>query len=106
MIDKIRREKRYRVTIEEISTNDESIQRTEFEHCDREDLFNTIDKLKQGTDLETNTATKVAVALRLLGPTMMAHRKHPLFAELMPHFKNFMHNLKTTIKQKLKAQDA
>ncbi|GAK86020.1 hypothetical protein JCM19238_3610 [Vibrio ponticus] len=37
---------------------------------------------------------------------MMAHRKHPLFAELMPHFKNFMHNLKTTIKQKLKAQDA
>ncbi|GAK86021.1 hypothetical protein JCM19238_3611 [Vibrio ponticus] len=25
MIDKIRREKRYRVTIEEISTNDESI---------------------------------------------------------------------------------
>ncbi|OLQ93598.1 hypothetical protein BIY22_01145 [Vibrio panuliri] len=103
MIDKIRKEKRYRVTIEEISPANESVQRLEFEHQDREDLFNTVEKIKLGTDLEPQTATKVAVALRLIGPVMMENRKHPLFSDLMPHFKSFMHNLKTSVKSKIQA---
>jgi len=29
---------------------------------------------------------------------MMQDRKHPLFVDFMPHFRNFMQNLKKTLK--------
>ncbi|MEF1308105.1 DUF3861 family protein, partial [Vibrio owensii] len=28
-------------------------------------------------------------------------RKHPLFADFMPHFRNFMQNMKSTVKRNL-----
>ncbi|MBD1577892.1 DUF3861 domain-containing protein [Vibrio sp. S11_S32] len=102
MISKIRKDKQYRITIEEIGTEQESAQTLQFEYQDREDLFMVVDKLKQGSGLEPETATKVGVALRLLGPVMMQNRKHSLFADFMPHFKNFMQNLKSTVKEAVK----
>ncbi|WP_241033796.1 DUF3861 domain-containing protein [Vibrio maerlii] len=75
----------------------------EFDYQDREDLFNVVENLKKGSGLEPETATKVAVALRLLGPVMMKDRKHPLFVDFMPHFKKFMQNLKSTVKQAAKS---
>lgn len=94
----IRKDKQYRITIEEIDTDQESAQVLQFDFQDREDLFKVVDKLKQGSGLEADTATKVGVALRLLGPVMMENRKHPLFSDFMPHFKSFMQNLKSTVK--------
>lgn len=97
----MKREKQYRITVEEIGGEEGNTQTLQFEHQDREDFFNLVDKLKQGSGLEPNTATKLALALRLLGPTMMRDRKHPLFVDFMPHFKNFMQNLKSTVKKAL-----
>lgn len=74
-----------------------------FEYQDREDLFKILQGLKKGSGLELENAAKVAVALRLLGPIMMKDRKHPLFVDFMPHFKNFMQNLKSTVKQVVKS---
>lgn len=69
----------------------------QFEVEDREDMFTIVEKLKQDSGLDELDATKVGVALRLLGPVMMQNRKHPLFADFMPHFKDFMVNLKKTM---------
>lgn len=102
MIPKIRKDKQYRVTIEEIDAQDESAKTLQFEFQDREDVFNVVENLKKGSGLEPETATKVAVALRLLGPVMMKDRKHPLFVNFMPHFKDFMHNLKSVVKEAVK----
>ncbi|MCL1065315.1 DUF3861 domain-containing protein [Shewanella olleyana] len=98
----IRKGHSYRITVEEINLPEQQTGKTlDFELQDREDLFNVVDNLQKGSGLEPSLATKVAVALRLLGPVMMENRKHPLFVEFMPHFKSFMQNLKSTVKSTL-----
>ncbi|CAH0529678.1 DUF3861 domain-containing protein [Vibrio hippocampi] len=94
----IRKDHTYRITIEEQVTGGEQGRSVELEFSDREDLLNVIEKMKTGSGLETQTATRVGLALRLLGPVLMENRKHPLFVDFMPHFKQFMQNLKSHIK--------
>lgn len=98
MTTNIRKDHNYRITIEEINAEQEVTRSLQFEHQDREDVLNVVDKIKQGSGLEASLATKVGVALRLLGPVMMENRKHGLFVNFMPHFKVFMKNLKDTVK--------
>ncbi|ARD22919.1 DUF3861 domain-containing protein [Shewanella japonica] len=101
----LRKGHQYRITIEEINLADNQTGQTlDFEFQDREDVLNVVEKLQKGSGLEPQEATKVALGLRLLGPIMMQNRKHQLFAEFMPHFKNFMHHLKSTVKQAVKQQ--
>ncbi|WP_282109420.1 DUF3861 domain-containing protein [Shewanella algicola] len=88
----------YHITVEHLDDNQQSIQQLQFEFQDREDLFKLVENLKIGSGLPESDATKLSVGLRLLGPLMMHNRKHPLFIDFMPHFKTFMQNLKTTIK--------
>ncbi len=89
----------YRVIIEEVNTKaDRDLQTLQFEIEDREDIFSIIEKMKQSSGLDEQAATRLGVSIRLLGPLMMHNRKHPLFADFMPHFKNFMQNLKKTVK--------
>ena len=107
MISTIRKDNRYRITIEEIlpaqqNSEQETGKALQFELQDRENLFDVVDKINRGSGLDAANATKVAVALRLLGPVMMKDRKHPLFVDFMPHFKTFMHNLKSTVKNATK----
>ena len=107
MTNTARKGNRYRFTIKEVSSEeidgeDTPAQTLTFELQDREDLFNTVENLKNGSGLEENSATKVAVALRLLGPVMVEQRKHPIFLDFMPHFKVFMLHLKSTVKAALK----
>ncbi|KXI24472.1 DUF3861 domain-containing protein [Photobacterium sanguinicancri] len=102
MLSKMRKDNVYRITIEEISADQAAAKTLQFTYQDREDVFNVVEKLKQGSGLDENVATKVGVALRLLGPVMMQNRKHPLFSDFMPHFKQFMHHLKSTVKATVK----
>lgn len=89
----------YRITIEEINTKaDRELQTLTFEIEDREDMFAIVEKMKQSSGLDEPSATRLGVSLRLLGPMMMQDRKHPLFADFMPHFRTFMQSLKKTIK--------
>ncbi|OAN17890.1 hypothetical protein A3K86_02945 [Photobacterium jeanii] len=97
----MRKENQYRITVEEIGVAEGLVpQRLQFEMQDREDLFSAVEKINENSGLAAPEATRVAVALRLLGPVMMLNRKHELFAEFMPHFKTFMQNLKNTVKGK------
>ena len=96
----IKKQNCYRITIEEITTEGENNPKAlQFELEDREDMFALVDTLKQRSELDEQSATRVGVALRLLGPVMMQSRKHPLFVDFMPHFKNFMINLKKAMKK-------
>lgn len=104
MITAISKNKSYRVTIEEVAAGELTGKTLQLEYEDREDLFNVVEKLKQGSGLEDSIATRVGVALRLLGPIMMQNRKHPLFVEFMPHFKSFMQNLKNKVKESTRYQ--
>jgi len=89
----------YRVTIEHIHPEEETtIQSMQLALEERDDMFAIVDKMKQSSGLEANTAARFAVGLKLLGPVMMEQRKNPLFAELMPHFGRFMGNLKRKLK--------
>ncbi|GGP41965.1 DUF3861 domain-containing protein [Shewanella saliphila] len=92
------KDNQYRITVEHLDDNQQSIQQLQFEFQDREDLFKLVENLKIGSGLPESDATKLSVGLRLLGPLMMHNRKHPLFIDFMPHFKTFMQNLKTTVK--------
>ena len=102
MIPKISKERTYRITIEEVTAAQETNQTLTFDFQDREDVFNVVEQLKKGSGLEESIAPRVGIALRLLGPVMMQNRKHPLFADFMPHFKNFMQHFKSTIKNAAK----
>ncbi len=89
----------YRITIEEMNSESGDSPRTmQVEVQDRENMFAIVETLKKGSGLGEQLATQVGIALRLLGPVMMQNRTHPLFADFMPHFKDFMVNLKKTIK--------
>ncbi|HDM8224178.1 TPA: DUF3861 domain-containing protein [Vibrio campbellii] len=96
----MRKDNCYRITIEEVNVEEGCESRSlSFEVQDREDMLNIVEKLNQSSRLEPTDATRVGVALRLLGPVMMKARKHPLFIDFMPHFRNFMQNLKSTVKR-------
>lgn len=97
----------YRITIEQISSkqSDNKTNNLVIELADREDMFNLVEKMKQGSELAAEDATKLVLAIRLLGPLMIANRKHHLFTEFMPSFKQFMANLKKQVKAKLAAKN-
>ena len=89
----------YRITIEEVSVKeDRELQTMQFEIEDRENMFAIVEKIKQDSGLDEQSAARLGVSIRLLGPLMMQDRKHPLFVDFMPHFRDFMQNLKKTLK--------
>ncbi|SMY32044.1 hypothetical protein PMAL9190_00327 [Photobacterium malacitanum] len=101
MSNKNTHENSYRITVEELQPKSAIPKTIQFEFQDRENLFNIIDNLKQNSGLEETQATRIGISLRLLGPILMANRKHSLFIDFMPHFKNFMLLLKNTVKKSL-----
>ena len=89
----------YRITIEEVSVKeDRELQTMQFEIEDRENMFAIVEKIKQDSGLDEQSAARLGVSIRLLGPLMMQDRKHPLFVNFMTHFRDFMQNLKKTLK--------
>ena len=75
-----------------------TMQTMRFEIEGRENMFAIVDKIMQDSVSDEQSATRLGVSIRLLGPLMMQDRKHPLFIDFMPHFRNFMQNLKKTLK--------
>lgn len=92
------RSNQYLVTVKKLDASTPNV--LKFNYQDREDLFNTVEKIKQGSGLSDEQAEQLTLAIRLMGPLMMKDRKHPLFNEFFPHFKDFMQHLKNTVKQK------
>lgn len=86
----------YRITIENMDAEESLV----FEVQDKENMLDIVNALQEKSGLEKDDATRLGVAIRLLGPLMMMNRKDPLFVDFFPSFKNFMTNLKSTLKNR------
>lgn len=89
-----KKERCYRITIENVDSNE----RLQFDHQDREDLFEIIRKIEAKQMVAAELAPKLGLGLRLMGPMIMMNRKLSVFADFFPHFKAFYIKLKNTVK--------
>jgi len=89
---------RYRITVEHLadakgnpSTWPEPLR---FEAGNHDDVLAIVERVRQRGDLPPDSATALAVGLKLFGEVMLENRGHPLFEEFAPHFRGFMQRLK------------
>lgn len=80
---------RYKVTVEEVSGE----KTLSFESENHEDIFAIVEKLKQHPDFKDDAA-EFGVGLKLFTGVIMKQKTNPIFKNLMPHFKDFMMELK------------
>ena len=89
---------RYRITIAPIAgpdcatTPDSPI--LQFEASNHDDILALVERSRQRGHFETETAAAFTVGLKLFSEVMLENRNHPLFADFLPHFGQFMKGLK------------
>lgn len=92
------RQHRYRVTLEHLADSRGAPSTypapVVFEVGNHDDLFPIIERMRQRSDLDPSSATALAVGLKLFGEVMLENRGNPLFADLAPHFREFIKRLK------------
>lgn len=90
---------RYRITVEHLVDQNgaPSIHSAplQFETGNHDDIFAVVARIQGRGDLPTESATAFAVGLKLLGEVMLENRQHPLFADFLPQFGQFMKQLKS-----------
>jgi hypothetical protein len=90
---------RYRITVEHIADQDGQAiappPSLQFEALNHDDILAVVERVRAKSDFDAQTATNLAVGLKLFGEVMLMNRDHPLFAELKPHFGDFMKRLKS-----------
>lgn len=100
ILDKINRHvssNNYKITIEKIVyENKDSAEKLTFEAESHDDIFKIIEMLKQTPEFDNNDAAALGVGLKLFSGVMMKNKENPLFQNLLPHFKDFMMELKKT----------
>ena len=88
---------RYRITVEHLSDAQGAPMSVEplcFETGNHDDLLAIVARMRSRADFDSDTATSLAIGLKLFGEVLLTHREHPLFAEFSPHFGAFMKRLK------------
>lgn len=89
---------RYRITVEHLADQNGAASTyaapLQFEIGNHDDIFSVVQRLNQRGDLPTDAATAFGVGLKLFGEVMLENRSHPLFSDFLPHFGQFMKNLK------------
>jgi hypothetical protein len=89
---------RYRITVEPLPDASQASEAhtpaLQFEVSNHDDILAIVERLQARGDLEPDSATALAVGLKLFGEVMLEHRQHPLFAPLKDAFPAFMKQLK------------
>lgn len=89
----------YRITVEHLSTPDGQAVDVpgtlQFECGAHDDILALVQRSRQRSDFDADTAAAFTVGLKLLGEVILKNRKHPLFEELGPQFGQFMKRLKS-----------
>ncbi|WP_412479835.1 DUF3861 family protein [Azonexus sp. IMCC34839] len=63
-----------------------------------------VERLRQRGDLGDDTAMALGVGLKLFGEVMLDNRQHPLFADFLPRFGEFIRHLKQGGKSRQEAE--
>ena len=69
----------------------------EFLHLNHDDLFRIVDLVRATSGLPAESATALAVGLKLLAQTMLDHRDDPMFLDLNPPLRDFIRVLKSRV---------
>lgn len=91
----------YRVTLEYLGGKhaaSDAHAPLQFEVGNHDDLFNIIEHVKASQLTDADTATALALGMKLFGEVMLKHRKDPLFVPLMPTYLEFIKAFKQRIK--------
>lgn len=90
---------RYRITVEHLldadgnpSIHDAPLA---FETGNHDDVLAIVERIHNAGLFDARTSAAFAVGLKLFGEVMLENRTHPLFAEFVPHFRDFMKQLKS-----------
>lgn len=90
---------RYRITIDHLADKDglppSAPASLSFEALNHDEIIGIAERMKGRGDFDAQTATNLAIGLKLFGEVMLTNRDHPLFTELSPHFGAFMKRLKS-----------
>ncbi|AYR25821.1 DUF3861 domain-containing protein [Herbaspirillum rubrisubalbicans] len=92
------REHRYRITLEHLATASEGQVLHEplrFEAGNHDDIFSIVSRLRGRGQFDDDTSAQLALGIKLFGEVMLKNRKHPLFAEIQPAFREFIMKLKS-----------
>ena len=87
---------KYKITVEEIlDDNKISEDKLEFKTKSHDNLFEIVEKLKHHPELIDLDVASLGVGLKLFTGVMLKNKELPLFKKLLPHFKEFMKELKS-----------
>jgi hypothetical protein len=87
----------YRITVEHLEDpkgNPVAQQPLSFEVKNHDDLFTIVEKVKAKGLFEAHEAESFAIGLKLFREVMLNHRDSEVFANLNPHFSEFMKEFK------------
>ena len=59
-----------------------------------DELLGLVQRVRQRSEFDENTAASLLIGLKLFSEVMLQHKEKPLFAPLMPHFREFMKRFK------------
>ena len=87
----------YKVTLEHLADpegNVPGVEPMQFEVMNHDDIFAMVEKLAGSGRFDGDTSRALVVGLKLFGEVMLENKQDPLFANLRPHFAEFMRELK------------
>ncbi|WP_417760802.1 DUF3861 domain-containing protein [Shewanella sp.] len=84
----------YRITLEKLDQQQQPTQALSFETENHDDIFAILNKVDGKFGFSDEQTKSFIIGLKLFGEVLMQERKHPLFEELGPQFKQFMMKLK------------
>lgn len=88
---------KYKITVEELTKEGNfGEEKLGFETTSHDNLFAIVKKLKQHPEFSNTDVASLGVGLKLFTGVMLKEKEHPLFKNLLPHFKEFMKGLKST----------
>jgi hypothetical protein len=104
---KMAKKYQFKITVEPVVSSEgreSTSQPLNFQVGNHDDILQIVQRMRQGTHFDENTATAFAVGLKLLTEVVLENKDDPLFAELKPAITAFMPKLKAGIKERLPQQ--
>ena len=98
---------RFRITVERIdgALDSEHPDLISFEAKNHDDIPGIARRARHLPGMEPDETAAMAVGLKLFSEVMLRYRKQSPFAELMPHFRDFMTGFKAMVRAAVPGED-